>query len=129
MRTRRSQTLIILSLFFTALPATAGPTVVPTAEGQIGEVPGVNDRIEGTRFESIRGQAGDVLLGGLLVFGGAMPPPPELSFLTDRIHGTSDPIPVDSTADLFNNVFKLPPASARSSAPSRPDKRADKSEA
>ncbi len=95
-------------------PASGQPTVVATAEGQIGETPGSADKVEGARFESIRGQAGDLLFGGILVFGGPMPPPPAMQFVTDRIHGTPNPSQVGATASLFSNVFRVAPAAARS---------------
>jgi hypothetical protein len=102
-------------LILTVSPALAGgPSVVPTAEGQLGEMPGIDDEVHGARFESIRGQPGEVLFGGLFVFGGAMPPPPEVALLTDKIHGTPDPTEVGAFPDLFANVFKSAPASARS---------------
>ncbi len=93
-------------------PALAGPSVVPTAEGQIGEMPGAGDRVLGARFESIRGQAGEIVFGGIFVFGGAMPPPPEAQFLTDTIHGAPNPAQVGATADLFANVDKVTPAAS-----------------
>ena len=91
----------------------AQPAVVPTAEGQIGETPGVNHRVIGARLESIRGVPGDILLGGLMIFGGPVPPPPEFSFIADNIQGL--PMPVQSTAHpaTFNNVVELPPSSAQ----------------
>lgn len=104
---------VVLFLVFLTSVAFAGPTVVPTAEGQIGEIPGVGDQLIGTRFESIRGQAGDVVIGGIVVFGGVMPPPPEAQFLTDRIHGASNPSQVASTPSLFANIDKVPAASSR----------------
>lgn len=93
-------------------PGMALPTVVATAEGQIGETPGPTDKLFGSRFESIRGQAGDLIFGGIFVEGGAMPPPPEVAFITDRIHGTSGPSEVGATASLFMHVDKVAPASA-----------------
>ena len=75
-------------------PAFAGPTVIATAEGQIGEMPGADDKVVGTRFESIRGQAGELVFGGIFVFGGTLPPPPEASFFTDRIHDAPNPAQV-----------------------------------
>ena len=92
----------------------AGPTVVPTAEGQLGIAPNADDRIVGPRFESLRGQVGDVIFGGVFIPGGAMPPPPEVQFFTDRIHGTSNPLLIDDVSAEFTNVFEVPPSVARS---------------
>lgn len=103
----------ILVVVAAAVPAGGKPTIVATAEGQIGETPGLDDQIIGQRFESIRGQAGELLLGGIFVFGGAMPPPPAMSFVTDLIHGSPNPAPVASVVATFDNVFKVPPGSAR----------------
>ena len=104
--------VLVLSSALAATSVGAGPTVVPTGEGQVGEIPGVGDQILGpVRMESIRGGIGDVVFGGIFVFGGAMPPPPEMQFLTDEIHGYPDPVPVGATASLFNNVEKVTPAS------------------
>lgn len=105
--------VVLGAVFCLASTAFAQPAVVATAEGQLGETPGAGDKVIGARFESIRGAPGDTLLGGLFVFGGAMPPPPEFAFLTDRIHEDPDALPINSTPALFANVFKLPPASAR----------------
>ncbi|MDA8020416.1 MAG: hypothetical protein MPN21_23505 [Thermoanaerobaculia bacterium] len=99
-------------MFWTSL-ASAGPTVVPTAEGQIGTVPSTGDSIEGVRFESIRGQAGDLIFGGLITFGGAMPPPPEFQFIADRIHEIPNPFPVDAISSPFVAVSKQAAASSR----------------
>jgi hypothetical protein len=102
----------ILALLI-AHPALAGPTVVPTAEGQIGEMPGADDRVLGpSNFESIRGQPGEVVFGGIFVFGGAMPPPPEAQFLTDRIHGTPNPVQVGGTASPFAMIDRVTPDSS-----------------
>lgn len=103
-----------LSTLCLALPIFAGPTVVPTAEGQIGAVPAQDDRVSGPRLESIRGQAGDILLGGISLFGGAVPPPPELQFFIDRIHGPAEPVGVETLPVTFNNIFEVPPNSNRS---------------
>lgn len=96
-----------------SLPAVGGPTVVPTAEGQIGTMPGATDRVQGFRFESIRGQPGELLLGGLTAFGGAVPPPPEFAFITDRIHLDPNPVEVADMAVTFALVLDLPPVSTR----------------
>lgn len=112
-KTHRHVATALLCLALTSMPALAGPTVVPTAEGQIGEMPGVDDRVLGpTRFESIRGQAGELIFGGIFVAGGALPPPPEVQFFTERIHSTSNPVQVAATADLFANIDKVTPAAA-----------------
>lgn len=103
---------VALALFLASGPLFGGPSVVPTAEGQIGEVPGATDQLRGTRFESIRGAPGDVIFGGLFVFGGAMPPPPEAQFLTDSFHGIPNPVPVGGTPSLFTSVDGLAPDSS-----------------
>lgn len=104
--------LAITLILGLTLPVLAGPTVVPTAEGQIGEMPSIDDKLFGPpNFESIRGQAGDLVFGGISVFGGALPPPPEVQFLTDRIHGAQNPIQVGATASVFNAVDKVTPDS------------------
>ncbi|MEM7582426.1 MAG: hypothetical protein AAF560_03520 [Acidobacteriota bacterium] len=108
----KQQLVFSIALTLLAGTASAGPSVVPTAEGQIGETPGLSDQLLGTRFESIRGQPGDILLGGIFVFGGATPPPPEFQFINDRIHNMPDPVPVGSTASIFANVEKVAPDSA-----------------
>lgn len=106
--------LVFLGAFIWSSLAWAGPTVVPTTEGQIGETPAAGDTIEGVRFESIRGQAGDIIMGGIFVAGGTMPPPPEFTFLADSIHGVSSPASVVSVPTDFATVSKWIPASARS---------------
>ena len=103
---------VLISLMLIAVPSFAGPVVEPTAEGQIGEMPGVGDQVLGSRFESIRGQVGDVIFGGIFVFGGVTPPPPEAQFLTDSIHGTPNPVQVTATSSLFANIDKLVPDSS-----------------
>lgn len=110
----RTALAVFLVLTVTTTQALAGPTVVPTAEGQIGEMPGASDQLLGTQFESIRGQRGDVVLGSVKAFGGATPPPPEIQFLTDRIHGPSNPMPVSSNPSLFQWLEKLGPNSSYS---------------
>ncbi|MEM8962868.1 MAG: hypothetical protein AAGD38_15390, partial [Acidobacteriota bacterium] len=104
----------LLALAALTIPCFAGPSVVPTAEGQIGETPGFDDGVFGSRFESIRGSNGDLLLGGIFVPGGVLPPPPEFQFLTDQIHGTPDPVPVSSSSTAFVETFKTLPGSSRS---------------
>ena len=112
MRHSQRALVLCLSLTLTTMPAIAGPTVVPTAEGQIGETPGASDRRLGpSNFESIRGQAGDLVFGGIFVAGGAMPPPPEMQFLTDMIHGYPEPVPVGAIASIFSNTEKVAPDS------------------
>jgi hypothetical protein len=112
MLTQRSlRILSVLFLLAPVRPLLAGQPVVPTAEGQIGETPAPEDRLGGPRFESIRGQPGDVVFGGLRVFGGAAPPPPEFEFLTDRIHGVPNAVPITSTAVTFTPVAEQPPSS------------------
>lgn len=101
-------------LLLLGVPVLAGPSIVATAEGQIGEMPGAENAVLGARFESIRGQIGDVVFGGIFVFGGPMPPPPVFSFLTDTIHGTPNPVPVGSTPNEFSIVSDWVPASAQS---------------
>ncbi len=101
-----------LLLALISMPTLAGPTVVPTAEGQFGAVPGVDDRLLGARFESIRGEPGDILFGGIFIGGGSPPPAPEVQFLTDMIHGYPEPVPVGETSSLFEKVDKVVPASA-----------------
>ncbi len=97
------------------LQIAAGPVVVPTAEGQIGEVLDAgNDNITGVSIESVRGQTGDILLGGLTFFGGGPPGPPEFTFVADEIHDDSNPLALTSTPALFTSVTRLPPRSARS---------------
>lgn len=105
---------ITITITLATTSALAGPVVVPTAEGQIGETPGMNDKIFGPpSFESIRGQAGEVVFSRIIVPGGAVPPPPEFQFLTDMIHGYPDPmpVPVASTASVFTSVDKVTPDS------------------
>lgn len=92
----------------------AQPAVVATAEGQIGNMPGVNDKFTGAQFEPLGGRTGEVILGGLFIFAGTPPPPPEFSFITDRLNLTPNPQSVNSFTGSFDNVFKLPPDSARS---------------
>ena len=75
-------------------------------------MPGADEKLAGTRFESIRGQADEVLLGGIFVFDGTTPSA-EMNFLTDKIHRTPNPLPVSSTPGLFDNVAKVPPTSNR----------------
>ncbi len=104
---------LLLTLALAAAPAAAGPTVVPTTEGQIGDTPGLGDKVLGpARFESIRGQAGELVFGGIFVAGGPLPPPPEVQFFTDRIHATPNPAMVGMTASAFTKVDKVTPASA-----------------
>ena len=95
-----------------ALVASGQPAVVPTCEGQIGEDLEQDDGVFGGRFESIRGNAGELIFGGIFVAGGVMPPPPEVSFFVDQIGGVPMPEQVGSVAASFDNVVKLPPASA-----------------
>lgn len=106
--------LAVLCFFSASLPLIAGPTVVPTAAGQLGEPLAPIDEVVGPRFESIRGNVGDVLLGGLLIAGGNPPPPPEFQFLTDVLHETSNPIEVGSEIISLDPIFKTNPSSALS---------------
>lgn len=111
---RPARTLAVLLGFFVSVALLeAQPTVVPTADGQIGSAPLFGDRLMGTSFEPIRGQAGDILFSELrrqiLI-----PATTEFNFLTDVIHGPSMPTEVASTPGVFNNVVELVPASARS---------------
>ena len=46
-KTHRHVATAVLCLTLTSTPAFAGPTVVPTAEGQIGELPGAGDQVLG----------------------------------------------------------------------------------
>ncbi len=105
----------LLALSLASLPAFAGPTVVPTAEGQLGEAPGLIQAVLGNRIESIRGQPGNLILGGLLSTPAVGGSTSEMNFLTDMIHGYPEPVPIDSTAAVFDNgnVERQPPASAR----------------
>lgn len=112
MMTIKPELALLALLTLTASTAFAGPIVVPTAEGQIGEMPGVGDQLFGPSFESIRGQRGELILGSISAFGGATPPPPEFQFLTDQIHGTSNPKPVGSITSLFEYLEKLGPNSS-----------------
>ena len=105
---------IPLCLMLAPLNLAAGPTVVPTAEGQIGENLASIDEVVGPRFESIRGNPGDVLLGGLFLAGGSPPPPPEFQFLTDQIHGTPNPLEVGAETVTVSSTFKTTPSSSRS---------------
>ncbi|MCH9651381.1 MAG: hypothetical protein K0U98_24355 [Deltaproteobacteria bacterium] len=112
---KRKVCLVLTSIAYCWVPLqiTAGPTVVPTAEGQIGEVLDAgNDNITGISFESIRGQPGDILFGGLVFLGGAPPGPPEFSFSTDEIHNDSNPVALGTTPALFTSVTRLPPRSS-----------------
>lgn len=113
---RRMLTLAALSLSV-LMPAqlAAGPVVVPTAEGQIGQVPGLLDNVLGARFESVRGNPGDVILGRLKTRFAVPAPLPELDFLTDTLHDLPNPMPVATIPILLGtNIDKSPPASARS---------------
>lgn len=100
-----------LPLVLSAQPVLAGPTVVPTAEGQIGEPLGASDLPAGQRFIPIGGDMGDILFGGLVVPGGSPPPSPELRFLTDEIHGIPNPVPIDILPVTVDGVEKVLPAS------------------
>ncbi len=105
----------VASILFALLTmsVTAGPVVVPTAEGQIGETPDASDQLLGpVNFESVRGQRGDVVFSNILIPGGVAPPPPEMQFLTDMIHGYPDPVPVGSTPAVFADIEKTPPDSS-----------------
>lgn len=117
-RTPRPPWSILLFLLLGSGSAVwAQPSVVPTAEGQIGDVPEPLDQMIASRFEPVRGTVEDVLLGGIFVFGGIAPPPPAMQFLTDQIHIVpSNPASIGDIPALFDNgnVAKLPPASARS---------------
>lgn len=93
--------------------ASAGPTVVPTVEGQVGDVPPVDGRIVGVRFESLH-NGGDLLFSRMFVFGGVMPPPPEVEFVLDTVHRTTDPVEVDAFNGTFDQIFAFTPSSARS---------------
>ncbi len=95
-------------------PAKAGPTVVPTAEGQIGETPAAIDAVFGSRVEFIRNQQGGLLHGLLLGRGGLVVPPPEFQFLTDMIHGYPEPVPITTDPAAFTQAFDKAPASASS---------------
>lgn len=102
-----------LLMLLLALPSFAGPIVVPTAEGQLGEVPSPDDRVGGPRVEPLRGLPDPaLLLAGVNIFGGAVPPPPEFQFSTDSIHGYPDPVPVSSTPASFTSVAEIPPSSS-----------------
>ena len=102
---------VLISLLLIAPATIAGPVVVPTAEGQIGEMPGTDDQLSGPRIESIRGQRGEVIFGTVTAFGGVVPPPPEFQFFTDKIHGIPAPVPAATTPALFESVDKVPPSS------------------
>lgn len=98
--------------FLVAPPALAGPAVVPTAEGQIGEELDPSDLPNGRRFLPSQGDMGEILFGGLIALGGSPPPPPELGFLTDEIHGYPDPVPIDIRPVTLDAVEKVLPASS-----------------
>lgn len=87
---------------------------VATAEGQFGDTPSMDDQFFGSRFEPIRGNPDEVLLGGLFVFGGSVPPPPAMAFFTDKILGAPGATEQLSIPSPFVHVAKSPPASARS---------------
>ena len=101
-----------LPFVLTVQPVLAGPTVVPTAEGQIGEPLDATDVAAGQRLIPIGGDMGDILVGGIFIPGGSPPPPPEFQFLTDEIHGYPDPVPIDSRLVTVDAVEKVLPASA-----------------
>lgn len=116
MRDRYRRLLLTLLLGLSLglpLTGTAGPTVVPTSEGQIGATPAPGDTVIGRRFEPLPA-SGTILFGGLFEFGGTMPPPPAFSFLTDEIHGVGASMPVTTFPGTLNDVFMLPPQSASS---------------
>ena len=105
---------LCLNLVLLTPMVSAGPTVVPTNEGQVGDVPIVDSRIVGTRFEAIVNPNEELFFARMLQFGGAMPPAPEVQFLLDDVHLPSHPIEVDSITGTFDQVFAFTPASARS---------------
>lgn len=92
----------------------AQPAVVATAEGQVGETPGLGGKVlSGPSFESIRGQSGEILLGGIFSRLAFPAPASEFSFLTDQIHNDVNPLGIADLPATFDNIAKLPPASAR----------------
>ncbi len=108
---------IVLTLFLSAPALWAGPTVVPTAEGQIGETPSTLDTLLGARLEPTRGQPPNVLAGALrrpltITPGAGF----EFDFFTDMIHGYPEPmpLPIVSESTTMNEAFELRPESARS---------------
>ena len=105
---------LCLNLVLLTPMVSAGPTVVPTNEGQVGDVPIVDSRIIGTRFEALANPDDQILFGRMLQFGGAMPPSPEVQFLLDGVHTPSNPLEVDSINGTFDQIFAFTPASARS---------------
>ncbi len=64
--TNRVHLHALAALALTSFTAHAGPTVIPTAEGQIGESPFPNDQVFGPTFESFSGD-------GLPLIGGTIP--------------------------------------------------------
>ncbi len=108
---------ISLCLMLTPTTLFAGPAVVPTAEGQIGGTPVAADEVVGPRFESIRGNSGEVLMGGLLFAGGNPPPSPEFQFFTDQFHSTPNPVDAGSETVTVSSSSKTTPSSARSRNP------------
>ena len=97
-----------------AVPALAGPTVVPTCEGQIGDAPAALDRLVGFTLESIRGSTDDIffadLVTGLVIMG---PVPGTVSINSDVVPGMPTPMSVDSFTTAYQDTFNTKPRSSR----------------
>lgn len=108
----------LLALHLLSLPTIAGPTVVPTAEGQIGVTPGLIGKKTGDRFEPVlplNGGGKDLLTAGLIALPTVGGDTVDMDFLSDMIHGYPDPVPISTTPTTFDlgTVDKRPPGSAR----------------
>ncbi|MEM7051035.1 MAG: hypothetical protein AAF604_15300 [Acidobacteriota bacterium] len=115
MRQRKVRWVLVLQLatlgfVLAAVAGAGGPVVVPTAEGQIGEVPESGTSLGGFRVESIRGTFADVLFGGTR-FRPAMAP--EMAILNDVIHETADPQELDILPIELTTVAEVTPGSSR----------------
>ena len=95
------------------LATLSGPTVVPTAEGQIGETPAAGNQVIGSRLSRSARKSAKYCLEGCLSPAAQTPSPPEFAFLTDRLNLSPNPSPVNSFPGAFENVARLPPSSAR----------------
>ncbi|GJM10603.1 MAG: hypothetical protein DHS20C11_28790 [Lysobacteraceae bacterium] len=101
--------LATLCMAMSISSAVAGPTVIPTVEGQIGETLPAGDQINGVRFEAMAGPPGSVFIGGLIDPSMAAM---EYNFTTDTMNTPRNPILRGFFSDPFAMIGPARPGSA-----------------
>lgn len=111
---RRS--ILGVTILLMTIPTVAGPVVVPTAEGQMGEIPGPNISIQGP----IRGQVtrpgfpDGQRFGNSVIDIDSVGGTRRFRFLSDLFHGTTNPIVLGEQPTPFNYVDMATPRTAQS---------------